>query len=254
MYIRSEEAMEMNARCIAKWMILLGALTMGTASAQTPSKVVDIKAPDGIVLKGTYYAGSAPGPGILMLHQCNADRKVYDALASDLAGKGFHVLTVDFRGFGESQGDKLQGPAAQKAMLETWPGDVDAAYQFLTSQPGTEAHHTGALGASCGVNQAVQLAVRHPDVSSLVLLSGGTNPAGVQFLETHKSVPVLTAASDDDGGGGMTLTMKGIAAFSGDSKSRMIRYDTGGHGAAMFAPHPDLPQQIVAWFEQTVKK
>lgn len=239
----------------AKWMlVLVAALTLGTANAQTAPKVVDIKAADGIVLKGTYYAGSAPGPGILMLHQCNADRKVYDALATDLAGKGFHVLAFDFRGFGESQGDKVQGPAAQKMIAETWPGDVDAAYQFLTSQPGTETHHTGVVGASCGVNQAVQLAIRHGDVSSLVLLSGGTNPAGVQFLTTHKSVPVLTAASDDDGAGGMTLTMKGITAFSDDSKSRMIRYETGGHGAAMFGPHPDLQQQIVEWFEQTVKK
>jgi dienelactone hydrolase len=239
-----------------KWIVmLLAALTVGTVSAQTPAKqVVDIKAPDGVILKASYYAGTAPGPGLLLLHQCNADRKVYDALATDLASKGFHVLTFDFRGFGESQGDKLQGPAAQKMMMETWPGDVDAAYQFLTSQPGTESHHTGALGASCGVNQAVQLAVRHADVSSLVLLSGGTNPAGLEYLTTHKGVPVLTAASDDDGAGAMTVTMKGIAAFSADSKSRMVRYDTGGHGAAMFGPHPDLSEQIVAWFEQTVKK
>jgi dienelactone hydrolase len=183
-----------------------------------------------------------------------ADRSVYDSLAQRLAGKGFHVLTFDFRGFGQSGGERPQGPTLGKAFQEIWPRDVDAAYQFLLSQRGTDAHRTGALGASCGANQAVQLARRHPEVSSLVMLSGGTDPQGVEFLETHKFVPVLAAAADDDGYGNMTVTMKGVQAFSADPKSRMIRYDTGGHGAAMFAPHPDLSQQIVEWYEQTLKK
>ena len=251
----------MKVKSLLMGLAILAASILGASGAQAQEKqVADIKTSDGVTLKGSYYAGSAPGPGILLLHQCNADRSVYDSLAADLAAEGFHVLAVDFRGFGQSGGDKPQmGPGlanatAQKMMQEVWPNDVDSAYQFLISQPGTDAKHTGALGASCGVNQAVQLARRHPEVSSLVLLSGATNTDGVQYLETHKGVPVLTAAADDDGGGGMSITMKGLAAFSGDPKSRMIHYDTGGHGAAMFAPHPELPQQIAAWFQQTLKK
>ena len=47
------------------------------------------------------------GPAMLLLHQCNMDRHAWDGLAKDLADAGVHVLTLDFRGFGESGGDRL---------------------------------------------------------------------------------------------------------------------------------------------------
>ena len=47
----------------------------------------------------------------------------------------------------------------------------------------------GVGGASCGVNNSVQTAIRHPEVHSLVLLSGPTNLKGREFLRhsTHGS-------------------------------------------------------------------
>src|SRR5260370_37630003 len=67
-------------------------------------RVVELKAPDGIVLKATYFAAGKPGPGVLLLHQCNRQRKAWDDLAGRLAASGVNVLTMDFRGFGESGG------------------------------------------------------------------------------------------------------------------------------------------------------
>ncbi len=51
--------------------------------------------------------------------------------------------------------------------------DIDAAYAWLTSQKGVDKTRIGAAGASCGVNPSVQLARRHPEVRTVVLLSGG---------------------------------------------------------------------------------
>jgi len=45
-----------------------------------------------------------PGPGVLLLHQCNRQRKVWDDLAARLAAAGFHAMTVDLRGYGDSSG------------------------------------------------------------------------------------------------------------------------------------------------------
>jgi len=79
-------------------------------------------------------------------------------------------------------------------------GDVDVAYSYLVSQPGVDAHIVGAGGASCGVNQAIHLAIRHPEVKSLVLLSGNADREGRGSLSASEKMPVLLSAADDDGG------------------------------------------------------
>ena len=131
-----------------------------------------IAAADGTKLAATYYAGEKPGPGILLLHQCNKDRSSWNSLAESLARSGFHVLTMAYRGFGETPGKpfgELSPDEAAKMLNEVFPADVDAAYAWLRAQPGVQGV-TGAGGASCGVNQSIQLSRRHPEVKSLVLL------------------------------------------------------------------------------------
>src|SRR5436190_13755279 len=73
------------------------------AFAQNPaSRIVDLKAADGTPLKATYFAAAKPGPGVLLLHQINRDRKSWDPVAAQLAAAGIHTLALDLRGFGES--------------------------------------------------------------------------------------------------------------------------------------------------------
>ena len=114
-------------------------------------RVVSLTAPDGIVLKATYFAAAKPGPGVLLLHQCNRQRKVWDGLAERIASSGISVLTLDYRGFGESGGtpnDKLAPQEAQKVAAEKWPGDFDMAFQYLASQPSVMRGTIGVGGAS----------------------------------------------------------------------------------------------------------
>src|SRR5579864_1443512 len=87
-----------------------------TLVADTQKKDVDIKAPDGTSLKGSYFSPGRPGPAILLLHQCNMDRHAWDGLAKDLVDAGFHVLTFDFRGYGESGG--AVDPAQRRAVIQ----------------------------------------------------------------------------------------------------------------------------------------
>src|SRR5271165_1548876 len=81
-------------------------------------RVVDLTASDGTKLKATYFSAAKPGPGVLLLHQCNRQRKVWDSLAQQLAASGINVLTLDLRGFGESGGtpaDKATPQQGQEA-------------------------------------------------------------------------------------------------------------------------------------------
>jgi hypothetical protein len=44
--------------------------------------IVDLTAEDGTKLKASYFPAAKPGPGVLLLHQCNGQRKVWDGLRS----------------------------------------------------------------------------------------------------------------------------------------------------------------------------
>ena len=88
--------------------------------------------------------------------------------------------------------------ATDRRSVCAWPGDFDAAFAWLVVQPGVDRSRIGAGGGSCGVNNAVKLASRHPEVRSLVLLARGTDTAGVKYLEDNPWVPIFSAAAADD--------------------------------------------------------
>ena len=233
---------------------LASALTCLAQDAPAP-RTVDLAASDGTKLKATYFAASKPGPGVILLHQCNQQRHSWDQVAAHLAASGIHVLTVDYRGFGESGGTPVKDlPPADfgKVMQEKWPGDIDVAFAYLQAQPGVSHTIAGAGGASCGVNQSIQLARRHPEVQTLVLLSGNTTRDGREFLSKSQKLPGLFSAADDDGGA--VEVMQWLYSLSTNPGSKFVQYQTGGHGTNMFAAHKELPDMIVAWYLQTLVK
>src|SRR3984893_18529895 len=136
--------------------------TERTAAASPPQesqpsamRVVDLKASDGTMLKASYFAAAKPGPGVLLLHQSNRDRKSWDDVAGQLAAAGINTLTLDMRGFGESGGTRGD--------FKRMPEDVDAALEFLMSQPGVDRQVIGLGGAGwLGVTYSAEAARRHP--------------------------------------------------------------------------------------------
>jgi dienelactone hydrolase len=233
---------------------LASAVTCLAQDAPAP-RTVDLTASDGTKLKATYFAASKPGPGVLLLHQCNQQRHSWDAVAARLAASGIHVLTLDYRGFGESGGTPVKDlPPAEvgKLQQEKWPGDIDVAFAYLQSQPGVSHAIAGAGGASCGVNQSIQLARRHPEVQTLVLLSGNTTRDGREFLHKSAKLPGFFSAADDDGGA--VELMQWLYSLSSNPGSKFVQYQTGGHGTNMFAAHQELPGLIVDWYVQTLVK
>jgi dienelactone hydrolase len=215
-------------------------------TADVQKRDVDIKSADGTNLKGSYFSPGRPGPGIILLHQCNMDRHAWDGLAKDLAESGFHVLTVDFRGYGDSGGVRLTDAAQRRAVVqEKWPADVDAAYAFLTSQKGVDKMRLAAGGASCGVTQSSDLAARHHEIKALMLLSGQASDATKAYIAATTTLPVFGAASAGD-----TNAAKGIKEAVGASKnphSLVKIYNGTEHGVPMFAKNAELEPMIVGW-------
>ena len=234
-------------------------LNFSAAAQQAPlPRVIDLKASDGTVLKASYFAAAKPGPGVLLLHQCNRQRKVWDELAGQLALSGISVLTFDLRGFGESGGerfDKLKPQEIGQIQTEKWPGDIDLAFQYLVSQPGVTRDVIGLGGASCGVNNSVQTARRHPgEVKSLVLLSGGTDLAGRRFLRERSQLPELFALADDDEFAPTLSYVPWLFSVASSPGKKYVHYAKGGHGADIFGVHPELRSVIVDWYVTTLIK
>jgi dienelactone hydrolase len=227
------------------------------AQSQPAERTVDLTASDGTKLKATYFAAAHPGPGVLLLHQCNRQRKVWEPLPQQLAAAGINVLTFDMRGFGESEGvrfDKLTPQQDGQIEREKWPGDIDTAMQYLESQPGVDRNVIGVGGASCGVNNSVQAARRHPEVKSLVLLSGDTDLNGRTYLRNPSGPPVFYAVADDDEFPDSIVTIEWLYSLTGNPGKTLVHYSTGGHGADIFKVHPELMGLIVDWYVTTLIK
>jgi dienelactone hydrolase len=226
------------------------ALSLGWA-ADVQKKEVDIQASDGTNLKASYFSPGRSGPAMILLHQCNMDRHAWDGLANDLAAAGFHVLTFDFRGFGESGGGRPTDAAERRTVIQQkWPADVDAAYAYLIAQKGVNKAEVAAGGASCGVTQASDLATRHHEVRALMLLSGNASDAAKAYLASLPSLPVFGAASEGD-----TNAAKGIkeaVAASKNPHSTLKLYPGTEHGVPMFAKHAELEPMIVSWLKTQV--
>jgi len=201
-------------------LFLSSALIVITASAEPAkdsARVVDLKTPDGTVLKGTYVAATKLGPGVLLFHQSNRTRTSWDGVAQQLAAAGMNVLTVDSRGHGESGG---------KYDNRKTPEDVDAAFNYLVSQPGVNRDAIGAGGAGwLGVIGSVEAARRHPkEIKSLVLMSGETLRDGLQFLHQASQLPELFVFSDEDEYPPTQDAMKLLYVTASSPSKKLVHY------------------------------
>jgi dienelactone hydrolase len=245
------------------------------AFAQNP-RIVDLKAADGTPLKASFFAAVKPGPGVLLLHQVNRDRKSWDGVAAQLANAGINVLTLDMRGIGESGGTRWEklSDAELKNHWRGWPEDVDVALEYLRSQPTVNRDIIGLGGAGLlGVDNCVEAARRHSaEVKSLVLMSGETFHDGLQFLRQASRLPDLFVFSDEDEYPPTQDAMKLLYATASSPSKKLVHYSAaedapwlwyepfdvgrvpahGGHGTDLFQVHPELPGMIVRWFITTL--
>jgi len=211
--------------------------------AATPMSV-DVRSADGFVLKGSYFSPGAAGPAIVLYHQCDSDRHVWDRLAMDLVRDGFHVLTFDSRGYGDSQGGGR--PTKQK-----FTSDIDAAYNWLAAQPAVDKQRIAAGGGSCGVEAASTIAVMHHEVRILLLLSGGLFYPATKYLSATADVAIFAASGARDPGAGNAVA---VAKASKNPRSVAKEYADAAHGVRLFTAHSDLEPTIISWLKTVTAK
>jgi pimeloyl-ACP methyl ester carboxylesterase len=141
---------------------------------------------------GVELAGELRGDGkvgVVLAHMFPTDRTSWSSFATGLGDRGFRTLTFDFRGYGDSGGEK--------DIPEIWR-DVVAATRALRDDGAT---NVVLVGASMGGTAALRAAVQEP-VDGVVTLSAPSTFMGLTAppeVLAGVTVPKLFVAADADG-------------------------------------------------------
>jgi len=171
------------------------------ADSQEIKKIKPIKTPlitsDKFKLISDYYAGQALKGGVLLLHDCDADRRSYKNLAEKLTTSGLHVLNLDFRGFGDSINEKVSHllirkrvknirdyQTAMTSLTSFWKNDSLLAFQWLRNKV-DKTKQIAIVSAGCSANYAVSIAEKM-HINSFVFV---TPKMDYGEKERYKNVP-----------------------------------------------------------------
>jgi alpha-beta hydrolase superfamily lysophospholipase len=140
--------------------LLTHATNSAVPPAPAPARAVRIESSPGITLAGSWWPAAPAAPAILMLHGNGGNRGAMAPTAAWLHTHGYAVLTIDFRGHGESS------PSGKSfGLFESQ--DAHAALAWLRREhPGSRI---GVIGFSLG-GAASLLGPQGPlDVDAMVL-------------------------------------------------------------------------------------
>lgn len=155
--------------------LLLGVFVAATLSAEVSFPTAD----GGVVYADIYGSGDR---GLVLAHGARFDKASWKGQAQKFAEAGYHVVAIDFRGYGKSHGP-------DKAHLYE---DVLAAVQYLRGQG---AKTVAVLGGSMGGGAAANAVVEGPAgaIDRLVLLAH----APIQKPEKITGPKLFIAAQGD---------------------------------------------------------
>lgn len=144
---------------------------------KTPAEIglayedVTLTTADRLELAGWYIPGHRPY-GVVLAHGIQANREAVLPEAGVLARAGYHLLLVDLRGHGHSQGDVITY-GYREAL------DVQAAADYLLAVPGVE--RVAALGTSLGGAAVARAAATDPRLAAVIIESSYSSlPAAVE--------------------------------------------------------------------------
>jgi dienelactone hydrolase len=204
-----------------------------------PQKV-QFESADKVVIVGTFYESpKVNSPAVLMLHQWQSNRGSYDEFARRIQAKGFGVLAIDGRGFGDSTKTTDGATVKTDRGDETVKGmkaDVDNAFQFLTKQKNVNAQKIGIVGASYGSSLAMIYGAENKDVAAVALLSPGLNYFGnlpiEEAVKNYGDRALLLVAAEDDKESADTV--KKLKDSVKNERYETHVYQRGGHGTELF--------------------
>jgi len=188
---------------------------------------VSIETADGVTLAGDIVGTGTTG--VVLAHMRGASRATWADFAEVLASNGYRALYFDFRGYGDSEGDR-------DTNLDV---DLAAVVESMTEAGVSDVFVFGAsMGATASVVTASNL-----DLAGVSSLSGPGKFGDLDAVEAAGQLnePALFIVAESDGG--FTTAAKDMAAAAG---TEPLILPGGSHGTNMFNDNgPQLEKALL---------
>jgi pimeloyl-ACP methyl ester carboxylesterase len=161
---------------------------------------------------------------VVLAHGGRFNKESWEKQARILAGAGFRVLAIDFRGYGQSRGPGQADPLSAPLHL-----DVLAAVRYLRNNG---AKSVAVVGGSMGGSAAgdASIASAPGEINRLVLLGSAPNgPA-----EKLKAATLFIVARDDSNGAGLRLPGIRAQYEKAPEPKELIVLDGSAHAQYLF--------------------
>ncbi len=227
---------------------LLVALAFCALPSFAKEREVSFKTADGWTIHGTLSlpAGARDKvPVVLLLPSTEHDRASfeiyrdpgagrpqYPGLAPVIRARNVGTLNLDLRGRGKSLGSKELHSFSHEEFSRIYL-DVQAALDFLKSQPEVDASRIGIVAVGKSAEAAVRGWAGNPQVSAMVLISGRLSDIAQQQIAQAPDLPLLLLVSSEDKEGFAAMIDAYLQSKSETSDIRV--FDGLGIGTWMFS-------------------
>jgi len=235
-------------------------LSMG-AFAATASEV-SYKSGDETV-KGLLYTpvGRGPFPAIVVIHEWWGLNDWVKEQASKLADQGYAALAVDLYRGQVAENSELAHELSRGVPPDRAQRDLDAAVEFLQSQPNVKKNRIASIGWCWGGGYSLDVALQEPTLAAAVINYGSlvTDPASIQKIHAA----ILGNFGAKDKGIPPEDVRKFEAALKEAGKRADIKiYPDAGHGfenpnnkgGYRAVDAADAWQRTVKFLNETLKK
>lgn len=200
--------------------IVLAALAAGAGLGCGPASFGGFRTSDGFTIAADLHLpddATGPAPLVVLAHQLYRDRHSWDPLVPRLTGRGYAVLAVDLRGFGESTREAASPAELTETARSHLYLDLLDAIQAVRGRNGVDASRVVVMASGVSVGAAVQCARRDDSVRGLVLFPGLIEQDGRDWLLERPEFPLLliSAASEVRG---RDLVRQYAARFTGPAQ------------------------------------
>jgi len=210
---------------------------------------------DGWEIYGTvYYSETSPSTLIILIPMLGAERGSYDSLIPQLHEEAPYadIIAMDMRGHGEST-NIAEYTGFQTGDFRAMERDLDAVVAYFSvGRPSIDNYYI--VGASIGSSVGLDYAVKHGEVSKLVMISPGIEYQGYDITEDAESYLhelYIMAAEEDSYSAATASTIYNICPS--DTKEKKVYDETDAHGTDLFSATEDYSEPavdvIVKWIK-----
>jgi esterase/lipase len=261
------------------YVIFTASLINADASAQSPKDVIQVKeqttfvkqdpnklpvkilAIDKFMLSADYFPGKKEMGGVLLIHDCNSDKSVFDNIGRALGQLGIHALAIDLRGYGESTDEKFSHTKLKSNaknivnyqndlvfLTSFWPKDVLSALVYLQEKI-AHGKQIAVVSSGCSAPLAINLA-EQMHIAGLVMLSPKLD---YMERENYKNLnDIATFFIDASQQRSSYKTTQELFTWNGASNSKLQIYKNNKSGLNLFRFDQALSNDITYWLQKVI--